>query len=287
MKEGLPASYTRRGEKMALLEVKNLNKIYEIGFIRKKYIHAVKNVSFDINEGEIVSLVGESGSGKTTTAKIILGLLKPTSGEILFEGKNLWDYFTNIESLRELRRKVHAVFQDPFASYNPFYPIDRVLHQAIKLIGFDPASPEAKELISEALRNVGLDPKSILGKYPHQLSGGEKQRIMVARCWLLMPKLIVADEPVSMIDASTRGGVIKLFEKLRKVQNTSILFITHDMGLAYYISDRILIMYLGEIVEEGTPDEILANPKHDYTKRLIGSIPTLYKKWEDLEKVKV
>lgn len=287
MKEGLPASYTRRGEKMALLEVKNLNKIYEIGFIRKKYIHAVKNVSFDINEGEIVSLVGESGSGKTTTAKIILGLLKPTSGEILFEGKNLWDYFINIESLRELRRKVHAVFQDPFASYNPFYPIDRVLHQAIKLIGFDPASPEAKELISEALINVGLDPKSILGKYPHQLSGGEKQRIMVARCWLLMPKLIVADEPVSMIDASTRGGVIKLFEKLRKVQNTSILFITHDMGLAYYISDRILIMYLGEIVEEGTPDEILANPKHDYTKRLIGSIPTLYKKWEDLEKVKV
>ncbi|MEN2984901.1 MAG: ABC transporter ATP-binding protein [Dictyoglomaceae bacterium] len=272
---------------MALLEVRNLNKIYEIGFIRKKYIHAVKDVSFSVNEGEIISLVGESGSGKTTTAKIILGLLKPTSGEILFEGKNLWDYFNNIETLRELRRKVHAVFQDPFASYNPFYPIDRVLHQAIRLIGFDPASPEAKELIEEALRNVGLDPKSILGKYPHQLSGGEKQRIMVARCWLLMPKLIVADEPVSMIDASTRGGVIKLFEKLRKVQNTSIIFITHDMGLAYYISDRILIMYLGEIVEEGTPDEILLNPKHDYTKRLIGSIPTLYKKWEDLEKAKV
>ncbi|MCS7201708.1 MAG: ABC transporter ATP-binding protein [Dictyoglomus sp.] len=272
---------------MALLEVRNLNKIYEIGLLRKKYIHAVKNVSFSVNEGEIISLVGESGSGKTTTAKIILGLLKPTSGEILFEGKNLWDYFNNIETLRELRRKVHAVFQDPFASYNPFYPIDRVLHQAIRLIGFDPASPEAKELIEEALRNVGLDPKSILGKYPHQLSGGEKQRIMVARCWLLMPKLIVADEPVSMIDASTRGGVIKLFEKLRKVQNTSIIFITHDMGLAYYISDRILIMYLGEIVEEGTPDEILLNPKHDYTKRLIGSIPTLYKKWEDLEKVKV
>ncbi len=272
---------------MAILEVRNLNKIYEIGLLRKKYIHAVKNVSFSMNEGEIVSLVGESGSGKTTTAKIILGLLKPTSGEILFEGKNLQEYFTNIDTIRELRRKIHAVFQDPFASYNPFYPINRVLYQAIRLIGFDPASPEAKELIEEALRNVGLDPKSILGKYPHQLSGGEKQRIMIARCWLLMPKLIIADEPVSMIDASTRGGVIKLFEKLRKVQNTSILFITHDMGLAYYISDKIIIMYLGEIVEEGTSEEIIASPKHDYTKRLIESIPTLYKKWEDLEKIKV
>ncbi|MGB9857311.1 MAG: ABC transporter ATP-binding protein [Dictyoglomaceae bacterium] len=272
---------------MTLLEVKNLNKIYETGFLRKKYIHAVKNVSFNMEEGEIVSLVGESGSGKTTTAKIILGLVKPTSGEILIEGKRLQDYFSNIESIRELRRKVHAVFQDPFASYNPFYLIDRVLHQAIKLIGFDPASSKAKELMEEALRNVGLDPKTILGKYPHQLSGGEKQRIMIARCWLLMPKLIIADEPVSMIDASTRGGIIKLFEKLRKVQNTSILFITHDMGLAYYISDRILIMYLGEIIEEGTPEEIISHPKHEYTKRLIGSIPTLYKKWEDLEKVKV
>jgi len=272
---------------MPLLEVKNLNKIYELGFIRKKYIHAVKNISFSMEQGEIVSLVGESGSGKTTTAKMILGLVKPTSGEIIIDGTKLEEYFKNIDTLRELRRKVHAIFQDPFASYNPFYPIDRVLHQAIKLIGFDPASSEARELMEEALRNVGLDPKMILGKYPHQLSGGEKQRIMVARCWLLMPKLIIADEPVSMIDASTRGGVIKLFEKLRKVQNTSIIFITHDMGLAYYISDRILIMHLGEIVEEGTPDDIISNPKHNYTKRLIASIPTLYKKWEDLEKVKV
>jgi peptide/nickel transport system ATP-binding protein len=272
---------------MPLLEVKNLNKIYELGFIRKKYIHAVKNISFSMEQGEIVSLVGESGSGKTTTAKMILGLVKPTSGEIIIDGTKLEEYFKNIDTLRELRRKVHAIFQDPFASYNPFYPIDRVLHQAIKLIGFDPASSEARELMEEALRNVGLDPKMILGKYPHQLSGGEKQRIMVARCWLLMPKLIIADEPVSMIDASTRGGVIILFEKLRKVQNTSIIFITHDMGLAYYISDRILIMHLGEIVEEGTPDDIISNPKHNYTKRLIASIPTLYKKWEDLEKVKV
>jgi len=272
---------------MPLLEVRNLNKIYELGFIRKKYIHAVKNVSFSMEQGEIVSLVGESGSGKTTTAKIILGLVKPTSGDVIIDGKRLEDYFKNMESVRDLRRKVHAVFQDPFASYNPFYPIDRVLHQAIRLIGFSPESNEAKELIDSALKNVGLDPESILGKYPHQLSGGEKQRIMIARCFLLMPKLIVADEPVSMIDASTRGGVIKLFEKLRKVQNTSVLFITHDMGLAYYISDRILIMHLGEIVEEGTPDEIISNPKHEYTKRLIGSIPTLYKKWEDLEKAKV
>lgn len=264
---------------MAILSVRNLNKIYESGIIVKKYTRAVKDVSFNIEESEIISLVGESGSGKTTTARIILRLLPPTSGEVILEDRDIWKDLKTLEDIREYRRKVHAVFQDPFSSYNSFYPIDRVLHQALELIGKNPKTPEGRELMEEALINVGLEPKHILGKYPHQLSGGEKQRIMIARCWIIRPKLIIADEPVSMIDASTRGGIIKLFEKLREEEKTSILFITHDMGLAYYISNRILIMYLGEIVEEGDPEEIISNPKHEYTIRLIESIPTLYRKW--------
>lgn len=265
---------------MPILMVDGLTKIYESGMIIRRYIEAVKNVSFSIEEGEIVSLVGESGSGKTTTANIILRFLRPTSGKVLVDGKDIWNDINTFEELKEYRKKVHAVFQDPFSSYNSFYPVDRVLYQALELLGKNPKSPESKDLMEEALVSVGLEPKHILGKYPHQLSGGEKQRLMIARCWLIRPKLIIADEPVSMIDASTRGGIIKLFEKLREEEKTSILFITHDMGLAYYISDKILIMYLGEIVEQGTPEEIISNPRHEYTNNLIESIPTLYRKWE-------
>lgn len=265
---------------MPILMVNNLTKIYESGMILRRYVEAVKNVSFTIEESEIVSLVGESGSGKTTTANIILRFIKPTSGEVIVEGKDIWNDIKTFEELKDYRKKVHAVFQDPFSSYNSFYPVDRVLYQALELLGKNPRGSEGKELMEEALVNVGLEPKHILGKYPHQLSGGEKQRLMIARCWLIKPRLIIADEPVSMIDASTRGGIIKLFEELKEEEKTSILFITHDMGLAYYISDKILIMYLGEIVEQGTPDEIISNPKHEYTKNLISSIPTLYKKWE-------
>ncbi|MDI3472792.1 MAG: hypothetical protein PWQ20_1695 [Thermotogaceae bacterium] len=265
------------------LEIKNLTKVYETGFIIKRYIKAVNNVSFRINPGEIVSLVGESGSGKTTIAKIILRLLNPTSGNILVDGIDIWAKENqNPKFAKEFGKKVHAVFQDPFASYNPFYPIERTLWQALELLGIDKKDPRAKDLMYEALENVGLKPDVVFGKYPHQLSGGEKQRVMIARCWLLKPSLIIADEPVSMIDASSRGGVIKLFEKLKEEQKASILFITHDMGLAYYISDRVLIMHKGDIVEEGNPEEIVANPQHWYTKNLISSIPTLYRKLEDI-----
>ncbi len=264
---------------MPLIEIKNLSKVYETGFIRKRYIKAVDNISFNINEGEIISLVGESGSGKTTTAKIILRLLPPTTGVVLYQGKDIWKEIKTHKELVEYWKNVHAVFQDPYASYNPFYTIDRVLNQALQLIGMSPSMPEAQSIVREALEYVGLNPDEILGKYPHQLSGGQRQRIMIARCWILKPRLIIADEPVSMIDASMRGAIIKLFMNLRDDYKTSIMFITHDMGLAYYVSDRILVMYQGKIVDEGTPDEILKNPKHEYTKKLISSVPTLYRKW--------
>jgi len=268
---------------MSRLVVENLTKTFAIGFFSKRYIHAVKNVSFEVKEREIVSLVGESGSGKTTTAKMILRLFPPTSGRIVFEGKDIWRDIKKQEDLKWLRRKVHAVFQDPFASYNPFYPVERTLWQAVNLMEKKPQSKkEGLEMIKEALFKVGIDPKDVLGKYPHQISGGQKQRIMIARCWILRPLLIVADEPTSMIDASSRGGIIKLLEELREEQGTSIIFITHDLGLAYYVSDNILVMKDGEVVEGGHPDKVVLQPSHEYTKLLVESVPKLYRKLEGL-----
>ncbi len=268
---------------MSRLVVENLTKVFSLGFFSRRYIKAVNNISFDIKEGEIVSLVGESGSGKTTTAKMILRLIPPTSGRILFEGKDIWKDIKSQEALRDFRRKVHAVFQDPFASYNPFYPVERTLWQAVNLLEKSPSNKkEALELIKESLVRVGIDPKDILGKYPHQISGGQKQRVMIARCWILKPLLIIADEPTSMVDASSRGGIIQLLEELREEQGTSIMFITHDLGLAYYVSDNIFVMKDGEIVERGHPDKVVLEPTHEYSKLLVGSIPKLYRKLEGL-----
>jgi len=266
---------------MSRLVVRELTKVFSLGFFTRKRVTAVKNVSFDVEAGEIISIVGESGSGKTTTAKIILRLIPPTRGTIIFEGKEIWNEMKSREDIINYRRKVHAVFQDPFASYNPFYPVERTLWQALRLLEHVPDKKKGRELIEESLYKVGLDPKDILGKYPHQLSGGQKQRIMIARCWLLKPDLIVADEPTSMIDASSRGGIISLLEGLREAQGTSIIFITHDLGLAYYISDRILVMKEGELVEQGSADDVVLNPKHPYTKELVKSIPKLYEKLEE------
>jgi peptide/nickel transport system ATP-binding protein len=264
---------------MSMLEVKNLTKVYEMGLIRKRRIVAVNDVSFDVSEGEIVSLVGESRTGHTTTAKMVLRLLPPTAGSVVFQGRDIWREYKTKEDLKEYWKNVHAVFQDPYASYNPFYTVDRILNQALRLLNIDPKSSEGKRLVREALSYVGLVPEDVLGKYPHQLSGGQRQRIMIARCWLLKPKLILADEPVSMIDASMRGAIIKLFMNLRDDYKTSTIFITHDMGLAYYVSDKILVMYKGKVVDQGSPDELIKNPKHEYTKKLLASVPTLYKKW--------
>lgn len=261
-----------------MLEVKNLTKIYTMGLFKRKEIVAVKNVSFNVKSREFISLVGESGSGKTTTAKMILKIIKPTSGTILFEGKNIADIKT-LKEHREYWSKVHGIFQDPYASYNPFHKVDRVLNQVFTLM--KESNFDKKSIIKEALREVGLRPEEILGKYPHELSGGQRQRIMIARCYILKPKLILADEPVSMIDASTRAGVLQLFSKLRNEYGTSVIFITHDLGLAYYVSDEILIMYKGSIVESGSPSEIMDNPKFWYTKRLMEDVPMLYKKWKE------
>lgn len=260
-----------------LLEVKDLRKAFHVGLIRRKEIVAVDKVSFNVEPKKFISLVGESGSGKTTTAKMILRLVQPTSGSVMFEGKDVWR-FKKINELRRYWREVHAIFQDPYASYNPLHKIDRILYQAFNLM--EHSDTDRNKMVREALREVGLRPEDVLGKYPHELSGGQRQRIMMARCYMLRPKLIVADEPISMIDASTRAGVLKLFSKLREEHNTSVIFITHDLGLAYYVSDEILIMYKGSIVEKGPPDEMMNNPQDSYTKRLREDIPLLYGKWD-------
>lgn len=259
----------------------NLTKIFTVGFFRRKAINAVNNVSFELDKGEIISLVGESGSGKTTTALMILRLIRPTSGEIFFEGKNVLKLKTRKER-KKYWRQVHGVFQDPYAPFNPMYKVDRVLYQVFGLYDKQLDKKEKDEIVEESLSTVGLRPKDILGKYSHELSGGQRQRIMVARCYMLKPKLILADEPVSMIDASTRANVIKLFMKLCNDHKTSVIFITHDLGLAYYTSNRILIMREGKIVEEGITESLLEHPQHPYTKRLLNDVPLLYSKWKDL-----
>ncbi|MEM0027535.1 MAG: ABC transporter ATP-binding protein [Ignisphaera sp.] len=262
-----------------ILEVENLTKIYEIGYIRKRRITAVDKVSFSVRKGEIISLVGESGSGKTTTARMILRLIKPTSGAIKFMGRDIWRDLKSNSDLRWYWRNVNGVFQDPFSSFNPTHRIRDFMYRAFNLFNERLDTNAKDKLVREALQMVGLIPDEVLNRRPFELSGGMRQRVMIARIFLIRPMLVLADEPTSMIDATLRLGILKLFSKLREEIGTAIIFITHDMGLAYYISDRIMIMYRGKIIEEGTPDEIVNSPKHEYTRNLLDSIPKLYTSW--------
>lgn len=261
---------------MPLLELKSVTKLYRIGGglgLRARYITAVRNVSFTI-PGErptIVALVGESGSGKSTIAKLILGLIEPTSGEILYRGKSVKEWLK--EDPYTFRKEVQAVFQDPYSTYNPFYRVDRVLYLAVKKFKLASSREEADKLIRESMKALGLRPEDILGRYPHQLSGGERQRLMLVRVLLLKPKLLVADEPVSMIDASLRAIFLNDLLQLKKEIGLSSLYITHDLHTAYYVADRMMILNSGRIVEEGPAHEIFEKPLHPYTQLLIKSVP--------------
>lgn len=259
-----------------LLRVEDLTRVFGSG---KSQVKAVDDVSFSIKEGEIVTLLGESGSGKTTTARLILKLLPPTSGKIIFRGRDI----THLSSRKELLnywREVQAIFQDPFASFNIFYSIRRVLSNAFRLVTNSISNEEKEKLIRESLLSVGLNPDEVLNKRPYELSGGQKQRIMLARVLIIKPKLLIADEPTSMIDASSRAGILNLLLDLRKNYGMSIMFITHDIGLAYYTSDRLFIMNNGKIVESGDAEEIITNPKNPYTKKLLEDVPVIHRKWE-------
>ena len=250
----------------------------EFGFGDSRTV-AVNSVNFEFHRGEIVSIVGESGSGKTTLAKMVLGLLKPSRGEISFEGK-LRD-ISNYKKRRQYWRNIQAIFQDPFSTYNIFNKVDSVLLDCLRLQGLQSLSKdEEREKMRAACGFVNLKFEELSNKYPFELSGGHMQRLMIARIFMLKPKLLIADEPTSMIDACSRATILDMLLKLRDEINMTIVFITHDIGLAYYISDTVYIMERGVIVEQGTADEAILNPKSDYTKRLLGDVPKIYEPWD-------
>jgi peptide/nickel transport system ATP-binding protein len=258
---------------MSLFEAKNLTKIYGGGLLNKDQNVALDDFSLVISgeQPQITTIAGESGSGKTTLANMVLGFLTPTSGEVLYRGKNIWKM--SKQEHFAFRREVQAIFQDPYGTYNPFYKVDNVFQTVISKFKLAHSKAEAQKITANALEVVGLHAKEILGKFPHELSGGQRQRIMIARAFLLKPRLIVADEPVSMIDASLQVRILEIFQQIKTEFNISFLYITHDLSTAYQISDDIFVLYRGSVMEHGGIDEVIQKPQHPYTQLLINSIP--------------
>ncbi len=238
----------------------------------KKTIRAIDDVSFSIADQEIVSLVGGSGCGKSVLAKIMLGLIRPTSGQFLFKGNVIGDQ-------REHWRQVQPVFQDPFSCFNQFFTIRSQLKSSFGILKEKPSKKEMEERVDRALMAVNIVPPEIEGKYPFELSGGQMQRMLLARIFILRPKVLIADEPTSMVDACVRANILDFLMKLKKELSMTIVFITHDIGLAYYVSDRIFIMYNGRIVEQGAPDDVALTPKNEHTRKLLDDIPDIHKEW--------
>jgi peptide/nickel transport system ATP-binding protein len=263
-------------ETSSYLSGKDLTKVF--GFGRQKTV-AVDHVDFDFHEGEVISIVGESGSGKTTLAKMLLGLIKPTEGEVYFQGK-LRD-ISSRKKKKEYWKNIQAIFQDPFSSYNIFRKIDAVLIDCINMRG-GKRLPRAKkvEMMAEACSFVNMKWEELTNKYPFELSGGQQQRLMIARIFLLKPKVLLADEPTSMIDACSRATILDFLMQLRDEVGMTVIFITHDMGLAYYVSDTVYIMEHGKFVESGSADEVILHPKEPYTIRLLNDVPKIYEEWD-------
>jgi peptide/nickel transport system ATP-binding protein len=228
-------------------------------------VRAVTGVSFQVDEHEIVTVVGESGSGKSTLVRMVLRLLAPTAGTVWLAGSEVTAL--RGRALLPYWRDVQAVFQDPFSSFNQFLTVRQMLSRAGRLA--------RRAGAADALEQVGLDPADVLDKWPHQLSGGQRQRVMIARALLLRPRLLVADEPTSMLDASLRVTILNLLTDLRRDTGLAILFVTHDLGQACYVSDRVLVMCNGELVEHGPTRQVIFEPRHDYTRRLLADVPRL------------
>jgi peptide/nickel transport system ATP-binding protein len=263
-------------EKKVCLSGSGLTKVFGSG--RQKTI-AVDHVDFNFYDGEVVSIVGESGSGKTTLSKMLLGLISTTEGEIYFQEKKR-DISTQ-KKRQEYWKNIQAIFQDPFSSYNIFRKIDSVLLDCIYMRG-GRNLPRAKkvELMTEACSFVNLKFEELTNKYPFELSGGQQQRLMIARIFLLKPKILLADEPTSMIDACSRATILDELMHLRNEIGMTIIFITHDIGLAYYVSDTVYIMEHGKFVESGSADEVILRPRAAYTKRLISDVPKIHEEWD-------
>ena len=259
----------------AILELRNVWKIFGGGRFNKSRTVAVEDVTFSIpaDTPTMVAVAGESGSGKTTLSRLLLGVSKPTDGVVLYNGDDL-------SKLGKAGRKqflldVQPIYQDPFGVYNPFYRADHLLYVTVEKFNLANNKQEARQIIEDALETVGLRPEEILGRYPHQLSGGQRQRVMVARALLLKPRVILADEPVSMVDASLRATILESLRSLNRDFGISILYVTHDLTTAYQICENILVMYRGAVVEAGAVEQVILEPKHPYTQLLIDSIPQM------------
>ena len=256
-----------------LLEIKNLTVEYNsLNKKNKSSVVAVNDVSFQIKEGETYALAGESGCGKSTLAKAVTKLVKPKSGEILFEGKNIFSQTK--EETKNYPKDVQMIFQNPYSSLNPKMKIGDILKEPLD-INTKFSSKEKKSLVKNILEEVGL-PESSIELYPHEFSGGQRQRIAIARALILNPKLIIADEPVSALDASIQAQIINLLKELKRHKKLTVLFISHDLNVIRYLADRVGIMYFGKLIEENTTGNIFRYPKEEYTKTLLNSAPVLH-----------
>jgi ABC-type oligopeptide transport system ATPase subunit len=260
-----------------MLRLEEVSKHYRVGTFGGRELVAVRGVSLQVDPGQVIALIGESGSGKSTIGRMILRLTGATGGRITFDGvdiaglkgKQLRDYYTGVQ----------GVFQDPFSSYNPIFKADRAL-EVLRQTWFPRLGDRHwRDKVEASLRAVRLDPGQVLGKYPHQLSGGQLQRLLVARALLLDIRLLVADEIISMLDASTRIDVLNLLGDL-KARGLGILFITHDLSLGNYLADQAVILRRGEVVEQGPTGQVFGRPQHPYTQALLASVPQLHRKWD-------
>ncbi len=272
----LPASkaQTENMPGAPLLEVTDLAVTYRSrrGRRSRRQIRAVDGVSFTLRRGEVLALVGESGCGKTSIVRAIARLEEASAGQILFRGQNIAHARRRV--LRQLRREIQVVFQDPFESLDPRLSAFDTVEESLLVHRLGGDSGQRRELVIDAMRLVGLHPAAeIARRYPHQMSGGQRQRLVIAGAMVLGPELLIADEPVSMLDASLRAGVLRVMMDLRESRGISILFVTHDLSLAWVIADRVAVVYLGRIVEVGTADEIIKSPLHPYTRALVSVIP--------------
>jgi len=260
-----------------ILEVKNLKKYFQAGrpgwFSRQEhFVHAVDDVELQLKRGEVIALVGESGCGKSTLALTLMLLEEATEGNIIFEGRDITH--VHDKERKAIRQRIQMVFQDPYESLNPTQTIEEIVSEPLIVHGIAAGANERRERVVRALEDSGLKPaEDYMHRFPHQLSGGQRQRVVIAGALVLEPHLLLADEPVSMLDVSIRAEIINLLADLRRTRGISVIFITHDLGTVGFFADRVAVMYLGRIVEIGTMSEVLKNPQHPYTKALLSVIP--------------
>ena len=262
-----------------LIELDGVTKGYGSGLLGRSRQVALHPLSLTMAEDRppVIAVVGESGSGKTTLGNLLLGLLRPDAGAIRWRGQNVQQF--DRPARQAFRREVQAITQDPFSAYNPFYPVDHALTVPIRRFGLARSRAHGRALAAEACAEVGLNPNDTLGRYPHQLSGGQRQRLMVARALLLRPRLLVADEPVSMVDASLRATILANILRLNQRHGIAVVYITHDITTAFHVADEVLVLFRGRVVERGSAEAVIGRPLHPYTRLLVSSIP-----WPDLDR---